>query len=196
MISNYESAKEALLNLKFEKCEHFFKTNKHILELAYCELFNGNLENSKRLFAEISDKNPRAHWALRMIQFIERYVTFLPTYFEIRNFLEIDIHLLIKANKIDWVENIINGGDLFFSVNPESYKFIARVLMYDNYPKIAKLFLDKGLDNSYGDPELHIISAEYWLSVNNKKNATKALLNCLKIVPEYFPAKKMLSKLS
>ena len=141
MISEYELAKEKLINLDLKNCEDYFRKNKLYLELGYCELLKGNLENSKKLFANISNYNPRAHWALRMIQFIEGYVTFLPTYFEIRNFLELDIDLLLKANKIEWVENIINGDDLFYSVNSESYKFIARVLMYDDYPEIAKIYL-------------------------------------------------------
>ncbi|MBR1907901.1 hypothetical protein IJ818_03090 [bacterium] len=196
MITTYDAAKQDLLNLNFKNCEQYFKKNHCRLELGYCELLQGNLENAKKMFVPISNNNPRAHWALRMIQFIERYVTFLPTYFEIRNFLEIDINLLIKAKKIDWVENIINGDDLFFSVNGESYKFIARVLMYNNYADVAKIYLDKGLDNSYGDPEIHIILADYYLSKNNKEDAQKALKNCLRILPEYFPAKKRLAEIN
>lgn len=196
MISEYELAKEKLINLDLKICEDYFRKNKLYLELGYCELLKGNLENSKKLFANISNYNPRAHWALRMIQFIEGYVTFLPTYFEIRNFLELDIDLLLKANKIEWVENIINGDDLFYSVNSESYKFIARVLMYNDYPEIAKIYLDKGINNSYGDPELHIILADYWLYKKDRKKAIKTLKNCARILPDYYPAKKKLMELN
>lgn len=196
MISEYELAKEKLINLDLKNCEDYFRKNKLYLELGYCELLKGNLENSKKLFANISNYNPRAHWALRMIQFIEGYVTFLPTYFEIRNFLELDIDLLLKANKIEWVENIINGDDLFYSVNSESYKFIARVLMYDDYPEIAKIYLDKGINNSYGDPELHIILADYWLYKKDREKAIKTLKSCARILPDYYPAKKKLIELN
>ena len=196
MISEYELAKEKLINLDLKICEDYFRKNKLYLELGYCELLKGNLENSKKLFANISNYNPRAHWALRMIQFIEGYVTFLPTYFEIRNFLELDIDLLLKANKIEWVENIINGDDLFYSVNSESYKFIARVLMYNDYPEIAKIYLDKGINNSYGDPELHIILADYWLYKKDHEKAIKTLKNCARILPDYYPAKKKLIELN
>lgn len=195
MTTEYEVAKQKLLDLDFKNCEEYFRKNKLYLELGYCELLKGNLSNAKASFANISHINPRAHWALRMIQFIEGYVTFLPTYFEIRNFLEIDIHLLLKANKMEWVENIINGDDLFYSVNGESYKFIARVLMYDDYPEVAKIYLDKGINNSYGDPELHIILADYWIYKNDIENAIKVLKNCIRILPDYYPAKKRLNDL-
>ena len=196
MIINYELAKQDLLNLNIKNCEKFFKNNNYILEFGYCELLKGNLGNAKRIFAKISNHNLRAHWALRMIQFIDGYVTFLPTYFEIRNFLEVDINLLLKARKLDWVEGIINGDDLFFSVNSESYKFIARVLMYNNFQDIAKIYLDKGIDNSYGDPELHIILADYYLFKKDKENAIKSLNTCLNVLPEYYPAKKKLLEIN
>ena len=195
MITDYEVAKQKLLDLDFTECEEYFCKNKLYLELGYCELLQGNLSNAKTSFENISHVNPRAHWALRMIQFIEGYVTFLPTYFEIRNFLEIDINLLLKADKMEWVENIINGDDLFYSVNGESYKFIARVLMYNDYPEVAKIYLDKGINNSYGDPELHIILAEYWIYKKNKEKAIKTLKNCLRFIPEYYPANKLLKEL-
>lgn len=196
MIYDYKSAKKDLLDLKLDNCEKFFKENDYQLEFGYCELIKGHLSNAKKIFAHLSNYNPRAHWALREIQFIEGYVTFLPTYFEVRNFLEIDIYLFLKAKKLDWVENIINGDDLFFSVNSESYKFIARVLMYNNYPEVAKIYLDKGIENSYSDPEIHIIMADYYLYKNNKDMAKKALNNCLRVLPNYFPAKKKLSELN
>ena len=104
MISEYELAKEKLINLDLKICEDYFRKNKLYLELGYCELLKGNLENSKKLFANISNYNPRAHWAVRMIQFIEGYVTFLPTYFEIRNFLELDIDSMIDQIGIDMDE--------------------------------------------------------------------------------------------
>ncbi len=196
MIMSYESAKNALINLNFQDCEKYFKNHNCVLEQGYCELLKGHLSSAKRLFSQISNHNPRAHWALRMIQFIDGYVTFLPTYFEVRNFLEVDVNLLLKAGKLDWVEGIINGDDLLFAVNGESYKFIARVLMYNNFQDIAKIYLDKGIEKSYSDPELHIILADYYLFKKDKESAIKSLNNCLSVLPEYFPAKNKLAEIS
>lgn len=194
-IKDYEIAKKELLQLNFSKCEPYFKKNKNLLELGYCKLLRGKLKDAKKLFAAISNHNPRGHWALRLIQFIEGYVCFMPTYFEIRNFLEIDIHLLLKAKQIKFVENIINGDDLFAEVNTESYKFIARVLMFNKHYDIAKIYLDKGINYSYTDPELHILNAEYHLINNDKESAIKSLRNCLNVLPEYYPAKTKLKEL-
>lgn len=195
MTLTYEEAKTQLLNLNFKKCENFFKKNQYLLEWGYCNLLKGNIEVAKNIFSTIANHNPRAHWALRLIQFIEGFVSFLPSYFEVRNFLEIDINLLLKANKIKFVENIINGDDLFYSVNGESYKFIARVLMYNGYPEVAKIYLDKGISNSYTDPELHIILADYYLYKKDTASAINSLNKCLSILPNYYPAKKKLQVL-
>lgn len=185
---DYETAKLELLQLNFSKCEPYFKQNNYLLELGYCKMLRGKIKDAKKIFAAIANNNPRAHWGLRLIQFIEGYVCFNPTYFEIRNFLEIDINLLIEAEQYKAVENIINGDGLFADVNPESYKFIARVMMYHEYHDIAKIYLDKGLDHTYSDPELHILRAEYYLAKDDKEMAIKSLRTCLEVLPEYYPA--------
>src|SRR5574344_1655124 len=101
-MENYEIAKRQLLNIDIEKCESFFKKNDYSLELGYCKLLTEDIDSAKIIFSKIANSNPRAHWALRLIQFIEGFVSFLPSYFEIRNFLEIDINLLLKADKISY----------------------------------------------------------------------------------------------
>lgn len=193
---NYKKAKQLLLDIDIKACEKFFKNNNCFLELGYCKLFYGNINEAKKSFAKVSHNDIRAHWALRLIPFIEGFVSFLPSYFQIRNFLEIDLNLLIKANQTNFVENIVNGADLFFSVNQESYKFISRVLINNNYSKIAKIFLDKGLEKCFNDPELQFILAEYCLKQNNKTEAIHYLNNCLNILPEYYPAIKKLNELN
>lgn len=195
MTQTYETAKQQLVELNISKCEQFFKENQYTLELGYCKLLKGDLKNAKKMFSTIANISPRAHWALRLIQFMEGFVSFLPTYFEVRNFLEIDINLLLKSNQIKFVENIINGDDLFYSVNSESYKFIARVLIYNGYPEISKIYLDKGIAHSYTDPELHIIICDYYIYKNDIENAIKSLETCLRVLPNYYPAIKKLEEL-
>ena len=68
--------------------------------------------------------------------------------------------------------------------------------MYNNFQEISKIYLDKGLENSYSDPELHIILADYYLFKKDKESAVKSLKNCLNILPEYFPAKNKLSEIN
>lgn len=186
----YEDAKNKLLS---GDCSvgSFFKQNGFILEYGYSSLLSGDYEGANAIFSEISDQDFRANWAVKLIQFIKCYVATAPSYFQVRNFLEIDLNLLIKAGQPQLVENIINGADLFYSVNPESYKFIARVMLFNDYIDIALHYLAKAKDTLYNDPEMHFILATCYVRKNQIAMARKALQDCLTILPGYFPARNL-----
>lgn len=175
--------------------EDFFKQENFLLEYGYCKLLAGDIQNAKVIFSKIANNDFRADWAIKLIQFIECSVSTLPSYFQIRNFLEIDLNLLIQSGQVQFVENIINGADLLYSINPESYKFIARVMINNDFFEIALFFLNKAKDKFYYDPEMHFMFANCYLKKENVTKAKEALKNCLVILPEYFPAKKLLQKL-
>lgn len=193
-VESYQDAKNRFLSGDYS-VEDYFKQNNFMLEYAYCRLLLGDVKESKSIFFKLANQDFRANWANKMIYFIEGYVLSIPSYFQIRNFLEIDLNFLIQAGQPDFVENIINGADLFYSVNPESYKFIARVMMYNKFEQVAFHYLNKAKDKFYYDPELHLMLANYYLHIGDKILAKKSINDCLRILPNYFPARRLLAKL-
>lgn len=190
----YKDAKKLFLSGDYS-VEEYFQQNRCLLEYGYCKLLKGDVSAAKLVFKELSNKDFRANWAGKLIYFIEGYVISIPSYFQIRNFLEIDLNLLIQARQPAFVENIINGADLFFSVNPESYKFIARVMLHNQFESIAYQFLQRAKDKFYYDPELHFMLANCHLAMGDKIAAKKSINDCLMILPNYFPAKRFLKSL-
>src|SRR5574344_1946533 len=195
VIDNYQMAKTEFLSGNFVSSKDFFIQNGYILESGYCELLSQNLDEAVSVFNKIRFSDLRADWALKIIQFIKNEVEEVPSYFQIRNFLEIDLNLFINAQLKEYVESVINGADLFFSVNPESYKFIARVMVNNGYYGIAFYYLKKAKENFYNDPELHLMLAGCFLRAGEASLAKKSANNCLLIMPNYFPAKIFLDKL-
>lgn len=193
---DYKDAKLYLENAQIEKCEQFFQDNNYQLEYGYCKLLKGEVNEARKIFTPLREFDMRADWAYLFIQFINNYIQFMPSYFQIRNFLEIDIGLLIKAGLNQATENVINACDIFYQVNQESYKFIARVLLNYNYPTLAKIFLKRGAENCYNDPELHFLYGNYYLLYNNKDKAMHEFETSLQVLPEYYPAKMMLEKIN
>lgn len=193
-IKLYQEAKDKFLSADYS-CESFFEENNLTLELGYCKLLSGDIDEAKKVFDSIKESDFRADWALKLIQFIKRYVVVVPSYFQIRNFLEIDLNLLIQAGQAEYVENIINGADLFFSANPESYKFIARVMLNNGFYDLAMLFLKKAKDKFYYDPEMHFMLAMCYTKMGEIEKAKGALNVCLDILPAYYPARTMLENL-
>ena len=193
---DYEKAKQYLTQIRISECLPYFKSNGMLLEEGYCELLEDRLDDAKITFDIIKERDLRADWAILLIQFMKNYIQEFPSYLQIRNFLEIDLSLLLNAKKLDYVENIINAADIFFQINQESYKFIARVLLNHNYPTIAQIFLKRGVEYCYKDPELHFLYGSYYLLYNRTNKAKQEFEKSLEVLPEYYPAKMMLNKLN
>lgn len=194
IVKSYQEAIDKFLSGDFSG-EDFFKQNDFALEYGYCRLLSGDAEGAKSSFLKTAKQDFRADWARKLIQFIQGYVSNVPSYFQIRNFLEIDLNLLIKAGQAQFVENIINGADLFYSINPESYKFIARAMYNNDFPEVALYYLHKAKDKFYYDPEMHFMLANCYVKQGDILRAKESARNCLNILPAYFPAKKLLDTL-
>ncbi len=192
---NYETAKKKLLTNKDKDCQRFFVENGYILENAYYELLSENLEKAKNLFRAIKNNDIRAHWADFMISLIEENIKEYPSYFELRNFLEIDLNILLTYFKGNYVEKIIRYCDFLFTINPEVHKYIGRVFYNNGYFEQGMFFLDRAKNYFYHDPELHYLLAYIYYNNNDFAQAKKALDDCLSILPKYFPAENLLKQI-
>lgn len=195
MILNYETAKNKLLASEPEGCRQFFENNGNLLEAAYCYIIEDKLENAKELFARTAEKDIRAKWGLFLSDLIQAKVNDYPTYFQLRNFLEIDLNILIIYFKGGYVENIIKYADWLCTLNPEVHKYIGRVLLNNGYEKEGIYFLKLAEDFFYNDPELHYLLAEYYFNRNEVENTIKYIGKCLGVLPGYFPAINLQRKL-
>jgi len=193
---NYEKAKNTLLTFAADdECQSFFEKNNFPLELAYCKLLTGKLTEAEKLFTGIQERETRARWGKIISKILLEKQTPYPTYFDIKNFLEIDLNLLINYEKGEFVEEIIKYADMFSSVNPETHKYIGRVFWNNELYSYGKFFLERAKNYFYQDPELHVLLANVYIAEDNREKALKAIDNCLKILPEYFPAKDLKRKL-
>lgn len=195
MKSDYENAKKELLAGSLKTCPQFFAQNGFFLEYAYCNLISENLEDAQNIAHELIQSDIRAHWLLFLISLIKGEVSEYPTYFEIRNFLEIDLHILMTFFKGDYIEKILQYSNYMYSINPETYKFIGRFLYNSNMEEQAMYFLDKAKNFFYNDPELHYLLGYIYYNKGKFPTAKKHLQNCLNILPNYFPAVNLISKL-
>lgn len=194
MVLDYQKAKEELLAGKLEDCQQFFAKNGYMLEEAYARLLSNDIAGAKVLFSFIKERDIRAHWALFMISLLEDNVQEYPSYFELRNFLEIDLNILITYYKGDYVEKIIRYADYMYTINPEVHKFIGRVLYNNGLVEQGLFFLNRAKSYFYHDPELHFMLGYIYFSQGKLDDAQNALENGLRVLPEYFPSENLLKK--
>lgn len=196
MTMNYEEVKKDFLSGKFKGCKTYFENNNYYVEAGYCCIVLDELDKAKELFQKVQEVDSRAKWGLILLQMIKGDILTFPTYFQIRNFLELDLSILILYCKGEYVEKIIRYADFMAYYNPECYKFIGRAFWANNLMSAAMFFLRRAKDKFYQDPELHYLLA--YIFYNNDRNidlAKKALGACLGILPEYAPAKKLYAQI-
>ncbi|RAI14004.1 MAG: hypothetical protein DK841_02655 [Candidatus Melainabacteria bacterium] len=196
MTMNYEEVKKDFLSGKIKGCKTYFENNNYYVEAGYCCIVLDELDKAKELFQKVQEVDTRAKWGLILLQMIKGDILTFPTYFQIRNFLELDLSILILYCKGEYVEKIIRYADFMAYYNPECYKFIGRAFWANNLMSAAMFFLRRAKDKFYQDPELHYLLA--YIFYNNDRNidlAKKALGACLGILPEYAPAKKLYAQI-
>ena len=196
MTMNYEEVKKDFLSGKIKGCKTYFENNNYYVEAGYCCIVLDELDKAKELFQKVQEVDTRAKWGLILLQMIKGDILTFPTYFQIRNFLELDLSILILYCKGEYVEKIIRYADFMAYYNPECYKFIGRAFWANNLMSAAMFFLRRAKDKFYQDPELHYLLA--YIFYNNDRNidlAKKALRACLGILPEYAPAKKLYAQI-
>ena len=116
----------------------------HSIEGAYYAILQNDLHLAQARFESLD--SPRARWGKCLIDILLGYVENYPTYFEIRNFLEIDLDFLIKNEKIDYIEMILGSLDLLININQETYKYVARVMFENHLYNVAQKYLEKSLN--------------------------------------------------
>lgn len=195
---NYKIAKERLLTSLDSDCQQFFIRNGYPLEYGYSLLINDDINGALKVFKTYENDDVRAKWAVFLVSMINGCIDEYPTYLELRDFLEIDLNILIHYYKGDYVEKIVRYSDFMFSINPEIYKFIGRVFYNNDLLEQAIFFLNRAKNYFYNDPELHCMLAEIYYNNKEYEKAQECVKDCLDILPEYYPAlkiKKILSQL-
>lgn len=161
-----------------------------------CELLQGNMENTKKIWKSIKEETPATLWGKSLLEFINLYVINVPTFFQIRAFLELDLDAILSANLINYAENIANGAHIFAKNNQESYKFIGRVFVNNKYFDLAKLYLNEAKNICYIDPEVHYLLAKCYIHEGDTEKATKSLKTSVEKGYGYYPAKKLLENIN
>lgn len=173
----------------FDEVNEQIAFNPRSIEHAYLALLSDDLLSAQAVFESLD--SPRARWGRALVGILSGFLEYFPTYFEIRNFLEIDLDFMIKNEKFNYTENILSSLEILSKTNREVYKYTARVLYENKLYKTALEYMEKSKELYYNDPELHFMLAKYYFHTNQFKTAKHYIDECLKMIPMYYPAMKM-----
>jgi tetratricopeptide (TPR) repeat protein len=179
---------------EYEKARETFLTIDEYYQAGYCELLTGDIESAKALWLNCKPSEVKA-WSRCFSTLLEGYLSYEPTFLNIRNHLEVDIGYLLRANQLKFAENILNLIDDLANINLESYKFAGRALLHNGFRDLSVNFLIQGQKVLPNDPEVYYHLGQYSLAANASKEAEQMFKHCLLISPSYTPAKDRLKEM-
>lgn len=99
------------------------------------------MDVAAKIFSKID--SPRAKWAKILVSILNGVLEEYPTYFQVRNFLEIDLDLLLRNEKIHYVELLLGALEILSTVNQEVYKYAGRVMYVNKLYSAAIKYMNK-----------------------------------------------------
>lgn len=184
-----------LENNEFLKAAETFVKAGENYQAGFCYLLTGNDFETQKLWFSYCPDSPALQWGKCMLDFINlRPRPRVPSYLQIRNFLEMDIGYFIKANKFNYAENVIKNSEVLISVNLEAYKLIGRVLLSFGYYNQAKTYLKKSVDVINQDPETYYYLGMLDYLTGAYKDCIKVLQKSLELNCYYVPASHLIEK--
>lgn len=181
--------------LDMDNSSKIFKKLKDTYKYGYCEFLMGNIKEARKIFT-FAPISPAQNWSLFFSELFFDKTTTIPSFLQIRAFLERDLNLFLKLTLTEYVQKLIDISDFLFDINPESNKLIAKSFLYNNYPQYAKEYLDRALDYTNQDAELYYLLGLYNYVIEEISDAKYSFQKALILNENYIPAKNLLKQLS
>ena len=186
-------AKISLQEKEIEKAQGFFNKANNIYGCAYCEFLKGNIKQAKAILLIEKEPSIASNWLKYICSVLQNDFSFVPTYFELRNFYEQDLEMLFKYGQTELVNKILHLSSVLEKYNGEIHKFNGRVLKNNGYIDIARECLLKSLDMCYKDPETHYLLGEIYEDKGDIQQAKEEYQKAIDVNNGYYPARKKLT---
>lgn len=171
-----------------------FIQEKKYYKAGYCCLLSNDI-NSARIFFEQAESSPAQNWELFLCQLFDNEVTVIPSYLQLRSFLERDFSAFLKYKLEKHVQKILDISEYLSEINPEINKIIARCFLNYEYFEYSKIYLERAFEFTTQDAELYYLSAKYFLASNEILEAKTSLKKAIFLQKNYLPAIELLEKL-
>lgn len=167
--------------------EEFIKA-KDNFSAGVCSLLLNDKTKAQSYWKKGAKNSPACEFGLCLLSLIELDTSKLPSFFQVRAFLEVFINLFLENDLLEYAENLISCCDALYTKNPETYKFIARALFANGYFDLAITFCKRTLKLFYADPEALLIMAQCQFLKGELGEALDSVNKTLYIADNYFPA--------
>jgi tetratricopeptide (TPR) repeat protein len=134
-------------------------------------------------------------WRLTLMSTAQGNLNFWPSYLQLRNRLESDVHRLCQIKALDALDNLLAYVISFGLLNPEVFKLAGRTLMFNGFHVQAKRLLEQAIVTNPLDTEAYFHIAEFYKLGRKYPQARLMLKQVLLMNATYTPAAYHLARL-
>ncbi len=178
----------------YDSAEKFFSEQKMYYQEGLCRILKGDKISARKLWYSVPE-DIAISWGKVLLGILDQKLEAIPTFLQVRNFLESTLNYLFKAGQTDFAHKLIGAKDFFADCNIESYKYIGRVLMDNGYEDLAFEYFYKSISLIPQDYEAYFHLGELYLRKNDLQKAINSYKSVLELNPYHTPAEKILKKL-
>lgn len=182
------NAKDYFYEKNYSKALDFFLKDNDLYSAGLCALLLKDTHKAMKFWKKISSTSPAAKWGLCVIGILKNKIKEIPSFFQTRAFLEVYLDLFLQNNLMDWAQKLVNSCEVLFESNPETYKFMGRVLFANGYIDMAIQFCKRSLKVVYTDPESFLILSQCYFVKGDLGEALDQINRVTVMIPDYYPA--------
>lgn len=178
----------------YAQAEEFFAEQKKYYQQGLCMLLRGDKASARKLWYSVPEDTAIV-WGKVILGIFDQKLEAIPSFLQVRNFLETTLYYLFKAKQDDFAYKLVGAKEFFADCNIEAYKYIGKILMENNHEDLALEYFDKATDVVPQDYEAYFYLGELYLRKDLRGNAIASYSRVLELNPYHTPALKILKNL-
>ncbi len=184
-----------LITCNFELAADTYNKTGNQSGIAFSYIFLREISKAKESLRLAAD-SPLKLWCQYLCELFSEnnIVKNYPSYFEIRNFLETTVYVLLRSKNYPYIELIVNNLNKLLKINPDSEKSVGYAFLNFGDLNNAEICLNNSSKRNPSDGEAFFMLGKLYLKKGLAHDAIIVLQNALLLLPDNLTIKKLLNE--
>lgn len=180
---------------KFELAKNIYIKADNLAGAAFSLILLKEIQKAKEILINTPD-SPAKLWCEFLIELFteNKNIHNCPSFFTIRQFLELTVYLLLRSNNQYYIKLLIKNLNKLRSINSDSEKFIGYAHFYSGDLDSAIFFLNNSIQRNAYDGEIYFMLGKVYLQKGSINDALAMLESAHLLLPDHAPTKELLDK--
>jgi len=195
-LSQFQNIADISLILgKFELARNTYIKANNLPGVTLSFILQKEIQKAKEVLVNTPD-SPAKFWCEFLTELFaeEESIQKWPSFFEIRNFLELTVYLLLRSNNQKYIDLFIKNLNKLLDKNLDSEKFIGYAYFHFGDLDNALSLLNNSIKRNSYDGEIFFVLGQLYLKKGSPYDSLAMLENAQLLLPEHTPTKELLER--